>query len=136
MSGSSISTSVEERLFSRAFPFNRGTHSGWIMPRSRAVGDTLAPRMLPVRCERRRSSLSQGGKKDAGRLPPSPCSPKPWRDPRARRVPSWERAPPPSPPPSQHCCRWGWCDRQIPGALAMPDAWHISVAKRGEVLTR
>lgn len=46
------------------------------------------------------------------------------------------KGPPPPPPPSQHCCRWGWCDRQIPGALAMPDAWHISVAKRGEVLTR
>lgn len=46
-----------------------------------------------------------------------------------------EKGPPPQ-SPSQHCCRWSWCDRQIPSASAVPDAWYISAVKRGEVLTR
>jgi len=94
MSGSSVSTSVEETLFSRTFPFNRGSRGGCIMLQSCSAGDTLVPTMLPVWREWRQSSLWQWGKQGAGRLPPSLCAPKPQRwDPCTHCVPGWERAP-------------------------------------------
>lgn len=120
MSGSSISTSPEETLLSKAFPFNLGCHSCWIMPWNCTVGNNLA-----------RYSPLQGGKQDAGCLAQSlKAAVRPLCLPCAHPGEGLLLT-----SPSRICCGWGRCDRQIPSAPALPDAWHVSVAKQGEVLT-
>lgn len=86
-SGSTCSTSAEEILLSKAFPFNLGCHSCWIMPWNCTVGDTLA-----------RPSPLQGGKQDAGCLVTVPKHPKAVAGPLCPHVPSQDRdssSPPP-----------------------------------------